>query len=279
MWVLDSWPHKIIALGMAKSRAMSAALGLLVSAIYSRLDKIFVQSRSYVGLVSEYNKTKQPIVFLPQWIENEYTTEPIKKSNFEVPISMQPYTSKFIVLFAGNLGKSQDLNSVLEAISLTSSESDLIWLFAGDGNRKEEFAKGLRLKGLESNAVLLGRHQSSEMPSFFAHANALLVSLRGEEVFKHTIPGKIQSYLAASKPILGMLDGEGSQLISESGAGLVCGASDYSSLAQNAVKLMNMSTSELNQMGNSGYDYGRKHFDRDKIIAQLIRELPFNKCE
>ena len=98
---------------MAKSRAMSAALGLLVSADYSEVRQNIrpIKIIRWPSVRIHYHNKTMPTGRIPPTMDrkNDYTAEPIKKSNFEVPISMQPYTSKFIVPFAGNLGKSQDL--------------------------------------------------------------------------------------------------------------------------------------------------------------------------
>ena len=66
---------------------------------------------------------------------------------------------------------------------------------------------------------MLGRHPLERMPSFYQHADALLVSLKDEPIFAMTIPGKLQSYLAAGIPIVAMLNGEGSEVVQALGIG------------------------------------------------------------
>ena len=69
------------------------------------------------------------------------------------------------------------------------------------------------------------------MPSFFRAADALLVTLKKDPIFAMTIPGKVQSYLAAGVPLLGMLDGEGARVIEKAEAGLTCPAGGGAELA------------------------------------------------
>ena len=107
------------------------------------------------------------------------------------------------------------------------------------------------------------------MPSFFKHADALLVALRDEPIFSLTIPGKLQAYLAAGKPILAMINGEAARVIEESASGVTCAAGDSLSLAYAVEKLLAMSEKEREEMGGRGLIYGVREFDRGRLITKL----------
>ena len=107
------------------------------------------------------------------------------------------------------------------------------------------------------------------MPSFFAHADALLVSLKKDPVFSLTIPAKLQTYLMTGIPIIGMLDGEGSKIIEESNSGISIPASDSSSLADAVKKMSMLSSKNLEQLGQNGITYSQKEFDRVMLMDRL----------
>ena len=107
------------------------------------------------------------------------------------------------------------------------------------------------------------------MPSFFAHADALLVSLKKDPVFSLTIPAKLQTYLMTGIPILGMLDGEGSKIIEESNSGISSPASDSASLAAAVTKMSMLSSKDKEQLGKNGIEYSRKEFDRSVLMDRL----------
>jgi colanic acid biosynthesis glycosyl transferase WcaI len=107
------------------------------------------------------------------------------------------------------------------------------------------------------------------MPSFYAHADALLVSLKKDPVFSLTIPGKVQSYLMAGVPILGMLDGEGAQVITDSNAGLVCAAGNSEGLASAVLEMFAMSVDQRKQLGMNGRVFAQKEFGRGLLMDQL----------
>jgi glycosyltransferase involved in cell wall biosynthesis len=108
------------------------------------------------------------------------------------------------------------------------------------------------------------------MPHFFACADALIVSLKKDNIFSLTIPAKVQCYLASGKPILGSLDGEGKRVINESKAGFVSPAGDANLFAKNVVRFYNLNSTEKNEMKQNGINYFRSEFGRDKLTDRLI---------
>ncbi len=127
----------------------------------------------------------------------------------------------------------------------------------------------MRRRGLQERVLLLGRHPVERMPSFYAHADALLVSLKKEPVFSLTIPGKVQSYLQSGIPLLGMLDGEGAQVIRAAQAGLVCEAGDDAGLANAVLTMAAMTPETRRAMGQCGRVYAAQEFDRDTLMDRL----------
>ena len=107
------------------------------------------------------------------------------------------------------------------------------------------------------------------MPRYFALADAMLVTLKKDPIFSLTIPAKVQSYLACGKPIIAALDGEGSRVVEEAGAGLTASAEDSRLLAANVKRMYNLSESERHEMGLQGRRYFEKHFERSHLLARL----------
>ena len=122
---------------------------------------------------------------------------------------------------------------------------------------------------LQEKVVMLGRYPLERMPSFFRAAGALLVTLKANPIFSLTIPGKVQSYLGAGVPILGMLDGEGARVIEQAGAGLVCPAGQGHALALCAEKMADMAPEKRAAMGRRGREYCHREFDRATLVDDL----------
>jgi colanic acid biosynthesis glycosyl transferase WcaI len=133
----------------------------------------------------------------------------------------------------------------------------------------EWVADEIKRRNLEHCVHMLGRYPVERMPSFFKHADALLVSLKDEPIFSMTIPGKLQSYLAAGVPVVAMLNGEGAEVVNSSRAGLTCGAGDHRGLAAMVARLSEMTPAERRQMGQNGVDVSVREFDRRVLMDKF----------
>ena len=166
------------------------------------LHKISFQQEANPKTSRGYNK--ENIVYFPNWAEDIYITK-----NFtllDTPIIKFPKNA-FKIMFAGNIGEGQDMNSVFKAIEYTSKiDKDIFWIFLGDGRMKSSFEKKIKVNKLEKFVKFLGRQPLNHMPAFFKNADAMLLPLLDGDVYNKTVPAKLQAYMASKKPVLGMLE-------------------------------------------------------------------------
>lgn len=263
-WVLDLWPETLKAIGVVRSRVLLRLVGRLVSFIYDRCDLILAQSRSFVPQIERYCRGSARIAYFPSWAESVYAAGDVAPAP-EVP----PCSDCFDIMFAGNIGDAQDFPAILDAAERLKGRKGLRWLIVGDGRAAEWVKHEVARRGLADSVLLLGRFPVDRMPSFYKHADALLVSLKPEPIFSITIPGKVQSYLAAGIPIVAMLNGEGARVIEQAGAGLVCAAGDSAGLADAVCRLAAMPVSERARMGANGARLSAEEFDRSTLIGRL----------
>ncbi|OYT92570.1 MAG: glycosyltransferase WbuB [Burkholderiales bacterium PBB3] len=273
-WVLDLWPETLHALGIVRSPVLLKTVGKLVGFIYRRCDLILAQSRSFVPQIRKYAGDARKIVYFPNW------AEPVAAAEQTEPADCVPLQSgSFSVMFAGNIGEAQDFPAILGAAEILKTHQNIRWLIVGDGRMAVWVQEEIKRRGLEARFHLLGRHAPDRMPAFFKHADALLVSLKSEPIFAMTIPGKLQSYLAAGKPILAALDGEGAELVRSSYSGLTCAAGDAVGLAAIVLKLSKLPILERDQMGQNGRLVSIRDFDRENLIDGLEENLRLMRNE
>jgi glycosyltransferase involved in cell wall biosynthesis len=172
-------------------------------------------------------------------------------------------------MFAGNVGDAQDFPAILAAAEELKHDKRIRWVIVGDGRMSDWLAQEVAKRGLSDCFLLMGRYPVDRMASFFKHASALLVSLKDEPIFSMTIPGKLQSYLAAGIPLLCMLNGEGADVVERAEAGMTCNAGDSHGLAQAVLGLAAMTPQERQVMGDNGLAASAAQFDRDRLISQL----------
>lgn len=267
-WVLDLWPETLEAVGVVKSKLVLGWVGKLVSFIYDRCDVILAQSKSFIPQIEKYAKDKERIVYFPSWAETIFEmkgTEPAP----EVPSK----PNSFNVMFAGNIGEAQDFPAILAAAERLKKYDHIRWLIVGDGRMAAWVREEVRRRGLQDCFLMLGRYPVERMPSFYKHAQVLLVSLRDEAIFSMTIPGKLQSYLAAGIPVVAMLNGEGAEVVTSTRSGLACPAGDSEGLAEAVLKLSYCSPAELAELGQNAAETSVREFDRNTQISKLEQLL------
>ncbi len=269
LWVQDLWPDSLQATGVVRSRTMLWVVGKLVSLIYNRCDLILAQSKSFITHIQKYAGSRIRVLYFPNWAESIY------ESSHTIPAPEVPLKPEsFDIVFAGNIGEAQDFPAILDAAEMLKSELKIRWLIVGGGRMDGWVFTEIKNRNLHNCVLMLGRYPVDRMSSFFKHAKVLLVSLKDEPIFSMTIPSKLQTYLAAGKPVLGMINGEGAMVIKESGSGVVCSAGNSQLLADAVLRLSAMSTEELEYMGKNGLEYSKREFDRSNLISRL--ELMFD---
>ena len=273
-WVLDLWPETLEAVGVVRHPALLHVMGKLVSFIYKRCDLVLVQSKRFIPQVQKYAGNSIRVKYFPSWAEKVFGTKEVDHAA-EVP----PKVGSFNVMFAGNIGEAQDFPAILAAAERLKLQSNIRWLIVGDGRLAPWVANEIKRRNLHDCVLMLGRYPLKRMPAFFKHANALLVSLKDEPIFSMTIPGKLQSYLAAGIPVVAMLNGEGAELVRNSQSGLTCAAGDHAGLAAAVLKLSEMTNEQLAAMARNGLKVSESEFDRKALMDQLEGWLEKLKTE
>ncbi len=270
LWVLDLWPESVAATGAIRSRLVLHLIGMLVRFIYARCDRILVQSKGFVEHVLNRGGHPESVRYFPSWAEPVFVSPPDTPIPYQLPRG-------FTVVFAGNIGVAQGFASILDGAELTRDRKDIQWILVGDGRLASWVRSEIQRRQLQDTVRMPGSFPLESMPALFAQADTLLVTLKQEPIFALTIPAKVQSYLACGKPIIGMLDGEGAEVLLQSGGALVGPAEDSFSLVKNVLKLSNMWPSTRQKMGENSRQYYLTHFDRMLLVSQL--ETWFNELQ
>ena len=261
-WVLDLWPDTLKATGVVRSERLLKMIGRVVSFIYNRNDLILGQSKSFVPYIKSYCDHEN-VRYFPGWAESVFGGDQTQSDQ------EKNTASSFNVVFTGNVGESQDFPAVLDAAEILKNEEGIQFTIVGDGRMSQWVADEVHKRGLSEMVALAGRHPIEKMPYFFDQADALLVCLKDEPIFSYTIPGKLQAYLMAGKPIVAMLNGEGAELVSSNHCGISCAAGSARGLASAILELSQMTSEQREAMGRECLYLSETEFDRTKLIDRL----------
>jgi glycosyltransferase involved in cell wall biosynthesis len=265
-WVLDLWPESVFAASNLRSSFFEKRINTLVKSIYRNCDRILVSSEGFIDSVVGKGVNPEIIDYVPNWADEEFLL-PLPDNRKDID-SLIP-DNAFTIMFAGNIGESQDFESILKAVELLKDNKELKWLILGDGRKKEWLKQQIREKHLGNSISLLGKFPPEFMPYFFSKADAMLVALKDKYIFSLTVPAKVQTYMAAGKPIISMMDGETPRIVNDAKAGLTCNAGDYDGLSKNVLTMSRMSLDAIKSMSENSLNYYRKHFDKGQIITRL----------
>jgi len=267
LWVQDLWPESLAATGFVCNPFLLQMVGWMVKGIYRCCDVLLVQSRAFVDAVA-HHADRGKIVYYP----NSISSNPVDTGE-ELPAALRELLDgHFCVVFAGNLGTAQGLETVVQAAARLRDLPTVRLVLVGSGSRLDWLRSQKDTLGLD-NLALPGRFPMSLMPRLFERAAALLVSLNDEPIFAQTIPSKLQAYMAAKRPIIASLNGEGARVVLEADAGLICPAGDADALADGIRRLHALPADAREAMGAAGFQYYLTHFEMGAQCARLVEIL------
>lgn len=259
LYCLDLWPESLTLGGIKKGSAIYNHYHKVSDKIYAKADRILVSSKDF----ATYFRDEFGIdgtEYLPQYAETIFTGEKCRKEPGDT----------VDLMFAGNVGMAQGVETIIQAAEKTKDITNLYWHIVGDGSGLEQirqYANSLEL----SNVIFHGRQPLEEIPNYFSMADAMLVTMKKNDVISKTLPGKVQAYMAAGKPILGAIDGEAAWVIRNSGCGMCCAAEDAEGLA--AIAREFVAGTDRNSYGEAALLYYEKMFSKDMFMKKLTEVL------
>ncbi len=267
-YIQDLWPESLVDAGGVNSKIISNKINSMMNLFYLKSSQIWVQSTGFIQYLHIKGIEKSKIKFLPNTVESFYKPE-VAKEKYKAY-----FPSGFNIVFAGNLGVAQDFDSIILASEILNRNNISInWIILGEGRDKSRIIEKIHKRNLVKQFHFLGSFPSSEMPFFFACADALFVSLKSTDIFSLTIPSKLQSYMACGKPIIGNIDGIAASIIQESNSGLCSSSGDYINLAKNVELLLNKNLAERNQYGINAHNYFQNNYERNIVYNKLEEYL------
>jgi len=279
--IQDLWPDTVAASGMMSNPASLGLLGKLCKFVYRRASRITVLSPGFKETLVARGVSPGKMDVIYNWCD-----ETALKST-SLPVARLGRTDRFCILFAGTMGLAQGLDSVLLAAQICRTTVPVAeFLFMGGGvdrSRLERMAEEMQL----DNVRFLPRQPMQAMGSILAGADALLVHLKDDPLFRITIPSKTQAYLAAGKPILMGVRGDAADLVKQSQSGVLCEPGNPQSIADAVKELVDLGPERLAAMGHNGrafYDcelsvsIGAKEFDRVfRAVGELARCIRYRQ--
>lgn len=272
-WVMDIWPDILPVAGGITNKYVLGFFDIFVKSEYKHSDKLLISSRSFEDKICQYGDYKDKIEYYPQWAvesKNNVEGKPIADASIKALETLDAVKEEsFIVMFAGNVGEAQAMESNLQAALLTKEHKEIKWAIIGDGRKLPWMLDFVKRNGLEDTVFIFGRHTEDTMSLFFSRADVMLVSLTDSALFNLYCPAKISAYMSASRPIIAAMNGEGSEVVKSADCGWIISAGDSEALAKLVMDLSCKEKVELKAKGENGHKFYEEHFAKEMCLRKL----------
>ena len=269
--IQDIWPDSLRATGMLTNFLALRFLGMVCNWVYYRVDHIVVLSPGFKLLLIARGVPEAKLSVVYNWANESSLEAPM----VELPIVF-PSSAYFRILFAGNMGKAQGLDTLLEAAELLMSQGSRVrWILLGGGVEVLHLKAEVARRKL-SNLLFLPSVPIDNVANYFCSVEALVIHLLKDPLYEITIPSKTQTYMFFGKPLLMAMGGDAANLVKQSRCGLVVESQNPKALAQAAEQLAKTNPDVLAAMGqqakafyqqNLGITIGAQSFG--EIFKQL----------
>jgi glycosyltransferase involved in cell wall biosynthesis len=267
--IQDLWPETLAATGMIRQKLVLRIIERIAQSVYRRAVKIIVISKGFKNNLVEKGVPAEKVAIISNWVDPTAYSPVDEDEALAISLGL---SGKFNLMFAGNVGEAQGLETVVVAAELLNDRNDVQFVIVGDGVALPRLQQIVGEKGLR-NVLFLGRYQSHEMPALYALADVLFLHLKDVPLFQITIPHKLFAYMASEKPIIGAVGGDAAEMILDAEAGIVCTPENSSELARAVKYLADLDQEELKKMGRNGRLRVVSEYNQTYLVGKIEKVL------
>jgi glycosyltransferase involved in cell wall biosynthesis len=262
--VRDLWPAFAVAVGVLRSRPLIRLTEWLERTLYRSADRVVVNSPGFIDHVR--SRGARSVDLVPNGADPDMFDPGVDGALFREAHGLD---GRFIAMYAGAHGLSNDLGVVLAAARLLEDCPELEIVLLGDGKEKGRLAAQAAEMGLR-NLRFLPPVAKNRMREALAAAAACIAIVKPVDVYRTVYPNKVFDYLAAGRPVVLAMDGVIREVVEAAGAGICVPPGDPAALA-GALRELAADPGKARAMGQSGREYAEKHFDRARLAGELVR--------
>lgn len=270
-WVQDIWPESLINTLSLKNRLIKSFLTKFCAYLYRAADLVLIQSEAFRPRLEAMGISPARIAFFPNTAPDAFI--PLARSEADPDIAALLSETPLRLMFAGNVGESQNLDIIVEAAARLRQDHSIQWVIVGNGRDLERIQQRVTSAGLDDLVKFMGRHPTNLMPDFYALADAMIVSLKNTEIFRLTVPYKLQTYMGAGKPVIGSISGETKRIIEQANMGYCADADDIDGFCESVRQFALLNTEQRKNLSLNARNYFNGHYNANKVFNGLETKL------
>lgn len=263
IWTCDIWPDAVYSYGVPKNSITDFILLKVIKGIYSKCNNILVSSKRFEQTISRY--INKEIHYIPNWLQETENVESVLRLD----------NTKINFTFTGNVSLYQNLLNVIKGFVKADINNSVLNII-GDGSRIEELKVYIKENNI-SNVILHGRYPYNQMNDILNQSDVLIISLISNEGIEKTEPLKLQSYLAAGKPIFGILNGSCKDIIEENNLGICSLPNNIDDISLGFKNIIKFSKEEGESIKQRSKELMGSRFNKEKIISKINSVMGLDK--
>lgn len=260
--VRDLWPAFAVAVGVLRQPVLIKASEWLERFLYRRADLVVVNSPGFITHVQE--RGAKYVELVPNGADTRMFDPLAEGESFRQAHGL---TGKFVAMYAGAHGMSNDLNVVLDAAERLQDKPDIIIVLLGAGKDKQVLMS-LSSAMCLTNVCFLPPVAKNEMSQALAASDACIAILKPVDLYKTVYPNKVFDYMAAGRPVVLAINGVIREVLENAEAGIPVTPGDPAALAE-AISKLAADPQLGREMGARGRRYVEVHFDRATLTGQM----------
>ena len=261
IYVLDLWPDQMKIWHVNENNPIFKAMLKYCKKAYGSGDVVGITSEPYRDyLVNPLLVDEKKILYLPQ-----------HSNRLDIKQNAQEQNDLTNFIFAGNIGQQQNIECLIEAVSLMKTEKPFKVNIYGEGTSFEKCKQYTKDLNVDDKIIFYGRVPKEELNDIYPKMDAFLLTLCSEKeigIVAYTVPGKLQSYMSGGKPILAAINGGAKDIINESKCGALVPSGDseaYAKLLDDFIE----NRDKYKECGKNAIDYFNKNFEKDLVMGKL----------
>lgn len=265
IYVLDLWPDQMKIWHVNEGNPIFKLVLKYCQKAYGSGDIVGITSKPFENyLISICNVDKNKIIYLPQ-----------HSNKLEIKNSKNSKNDIVNFIFAGNIGQQQNIECLIESVSLMNTKKRFLVNIYGEGTSFEKCKEYTKELKVEDKIKFYGRVPKNELTDIYPKMDAFLLTLCSENEIgfvANTVPAKLQSYMSGGKPILAAIDGGAKDIINESKCGVVVpsgNAKEYAKLLDDFVE----NKEKYKDCGKNAIKYFEENFEKKKVLDRLEKYL------
>lgn len=264
LYCMDIWPECVKAMSIKEGTLPYRMIHAWTKRIYKACDHIAVSSEPFFEYLTRVNGIdRDKMSYLPQYADGGLLSMDTDK---------RTDTDRCDFLFIGNIGKAQNVDCLIRAMSVFKDRNDVTLHMIGGGSAYDETVSLVKELSLEKQVIFYGPKPFKEAIEFYSKVDACVLTLDGSTHIGDTLPGKLQTYMAAGKPILAAANGAAMDIIESSECGKCVAAGDYDSYGKALLDFAD-NKDKYAQCGSKAREYFKENFMEEQHFETLLNKL------